>query len=238
MTCAGRSSLGRTKCRRLPFSPTLFFLTPNPVPEEREQPQDQELLIAIVLLLLAGLSAPNFTERLSLLLAPFGVPPTAVVALVALLQAERGLSFQMPEQKPGALNSMRRGVVGRRAMYILAAVRRLGRGGSAKAERTLFKAHLAAEKRRYEAARAVDAAAAKWGPVLGWWSERDDRTTPACFAAHGANFSALRPPAIGWPGTIHAGQCRCKPVAPWPGGDMLEGSGIAVEDRLLTPLEA
>lgn len=202
-----------------------------------EQPEDQHLLIAIVLLMLAGLSLPDFTHRLSVLLAPIGAPATAVVALVALLRDEGGLTLPAPEAGPGAAQMIQRGAVGRRAMYMLAAVRRLAKGGSPKAERALYRAHLAAEKRRRDAGEAVDAAARKYGPVLGWWSERDERTTPACFAAHGANFSAQHPPAMGWPGTIHAGQCRCKPVAPWPGGDLLEGTPAQVEDLLLQPLE-
>lgn len=204
--------------------------------EEREQPQDHELLIAIVLLLLAGLTAQALTERLAVLLAPLGIPATAVASMVALLG--KGITVERPSAPPGAIATMQRGGVARRAMYILAGCRRLAGGGTADTEKRLYGAHLAAERRRAKAADAVDAAAAKYGPVLGWWATRDDRTTPACFAAHGSNFSALVPPAMGWPGTIHAGQCRCKPVAPWPGGDMLVPSAAVTEDRLLTPLEA
>lgn len=205
--------------------------------EPRQQPDDQHLLIAIIVLLLAGLSLKQLVERLTLTLAPAGIPATAVVGIVSLI-GESKLRFVSLSADPGALHTMERGVVSRRAMYLLAGSRRLATGGTAAAERALFGAHLAAERRRFEAARAVDAAAAKHGPVLGWWSERDERTTPACFAAHGSNFSALTPPAMGWPGTIHAGQCRCRSVAPWPEGDFLDGTPAHVEDLLLTPLEA
>lgn len=201
-----------------------------------EQPDDQHLLIAIILILLAGLSLKELVERLTLTLAPAGIPATAVVGIISLI-GEAKLWFASPSADPGALHTMERGVVSRRAMYLLAGSRRLATGGSAAAERALFGAHLAAERRRFEAGRAIDAAAAKYGPVLGWWSQRDERTTPACFAAHGSNFSALTPPAMGWPGTIHAGQCRCRPVKPWPGGDFLDGTPAHVEDLLLTPLE-
>lgn len=207
------------------------------MPREPEQPEDRALLIAIVVILLADLALPETGRRLTRLLAPLGIPPAAVVSALTLL-GEEGTTFH-PSPTPGApaIGAMRRGAVGRRAMYLLAAVRRLGQDGTVDAERRLYGAHQAAEVRREKAAGRVDAAARQHGPLLGWWAVRDDRTTPACFAAHGANFSALHPPAIGWPGTIHAGFCRCKAVAPWPQGDLLEGSPAQVEDRLLTPLE-
>lgn len=208
-------------------------------PREPEQPDDRALLIAIVVILLADLALHETGRRLTLLLAPLGIPPAAVVSVLTLL-GESGATFTLagatiPDAP--AVSAMRRGAVGRRAMYVLAASRRLASGGTVDAERRLYGAHQAAESRRHQAAGRVDAAAAKHGPILGWWSERDDRTTPACFAAHGANFSAQHPPAIGWPGTIHAGFCRCKPVAPWPQGDFLDGTPAHVEDLLLTPLE-
>lgn len=206
-------------------------------PREPEPPQDQHVVIAIVLLLLAGLTLERFTHRLSLLLAPLGISPLAVVALIGLLRAEGGLTVPAPTPGAGAAKAMQRGMIARRAMYILAAARRLSEGASIETERRLFGAHQAAERRRRGAGQRVDAAAAQHGPVLGWWAQRDEKTTPACFAAHGSNFSALHPPAIGWPGTIHAGNCRCKPVAPWPEGDFLDGTPAHVEDLLLKPLE-
>lgn len=205
---------------------------------QREESNDQAVLVAIILLLLVGLPLPEFTRRLSLLLAPLSVPPLAVVTLLAMLKDEGGLTVPAAESRPSAAAAMKRGMISRRAMYMLAAARRLATGGTVAAERRLYRAHLAAERRRSQAAQAVDVAAAKHGPVLGWWAVRDGKTTPACFAAHGTNFSALHPPAMGWPGTIHAGQCRCKPVAPWAGGDFLDGTPAHVEDLLLTPLEA
>lgn len=83
-------------------------------------------------------------------------------------------------------------------------------------ERSFELAHERARRRRLEAAHAVSAAADRWGPVLGWHAHKDDRTTPECFEAHGSNFRVDRPPVIGWPGTLHAGQCRCRPGKPFP----------------------
>jgi hypothetical protein len=53
-------------------------------------------------------------------------------------------------------------------------------------------------------------------PLLGWYAHPDDRVTPECKAADGANFRADVMPMIGWPGTLHGGTCRCKPGPPWP----------------------
>lgn len=82
-------------------------------------------------------------------------------------------------------------------------------------EKTYFQAHKAAQEKRRAVSAQVDAAAARYGPVLGWRAKMDSRTTAECRAAHGRNFSALRPPAIGLPGTVHP-HCRCETVEPYP----------------------
>ena len=207
---------------------------------EPTPPDDQHILIAIVVLLMAALTSAELVRRLSILLAPLGIPPLAVLTLVALLEREGGLTFPAPTQTPGpgqATVTMQRGLIGRRAMYILAAARRLAEGGTLDAERRIYAAHQAAERRRTEAARQIDETAAAHGPILGWWSHKDSRTTPACRAAHGTNFSALAPPAMGWPGTLHGGQCRCRAVAPWTQAQTLGPDPAQDRDVLLTPLE-
>lgn len=182
--------------------------------EQQTEPQTETvLLIAIVILLLANLPRPQLGARLSALLAPVGLPPASIVALLLLIGNEP--HHTPPDSTTPALHAMQRTAATRRARYILAAARRLATGEPIAAERRLFNAHLAAERRRQDAARAVDAAAARYGPILGWNSEKDERTTPACREAHGQNFLAAKPPAIGWPGTLHGGNCRCIPVAPW-----------------------
>jgi hypothetical protein len=190
------------------------------VAKPREEPQDHELLIAIVVLLLAGLTFEEFSRRLTLLLAPLGIPAAATLGLLTLL-GPGGLAVPAPSRPGGALAMMERGMVARRAMYLLAGARRMAGEITPAAERALYGAHLRAEKRRLDAARRIDAAAARWGPVLGWVSRRDERTTAECKTAHGGNFSALRPPTIGWPGTLHAGNCRCLPGPPWSEAAML-----------------
>jgi hypothetical protein len=96
------------------------------------------------------------------------------------------------------------------------AVRRLVRDPSSiAAERRYLAQHLNAERIRKEAAAQVDEARGKYGDILGWKAQMDERTTPECASANGTNFHALVPPAIGYPGTLHGGTCRCRAVAPF-----------------------
>lgn len=184
------------------------------------------MVAALVVLLLSGLRPPDLTGPVSALLAPLGLSAEAVEAAVALAA---GTALYRGSGGP-AVGHLARTASPRRAAYLLAAARRLqdatGEGpaafeAAARAERRYLSQHLVAESVRAEAAARVDRAATVFGPVLGWVSRQDRRVTLECYRAHGRNFSALRPPAIGWPGTLHAGACRCVPGPPWPGGTML-----------------
>lgn len=189
---------------------------------EHQQQQDEQtrgLILALTVILLSGLVGQKLLEKLLSVLILFGVPGlVAAPFLVAL-----GSAVEVKPASGGkvAARTMLRGVSARRAMYLAAAARRLKAGGSVEAEQRLFRAHQRAEVKRREAVYQVDQAASKHGPVLGWHAERDERTTPLCRAAHGRNFRVDDPPEIGYPGTAHAGNCRCVPVAPWPDGTML-----------------
>lgn len=96
-------------------------------------------------------------------------------------------------------------------------------GKAMRAERRYFDAHRLAGKRRMSAARLADAAAERYGPILGWHAMLDEDTTPECREAHGKNFDVRNPPAIGLPGTLHGGRCRCSAGAPFQGAEMLPG---------------
>lgn len=192
------------------------------VTEPGESVDEHALLIAIVLLLLANLPAPALAERLAGLMTPFGFSPATVAALLLIL-GDQHTTFGAPGAGDGeaALHALQRTEAARRARYILAAARRLQSGEPTAAERRLLNAHLRAERNRREAAKRVDAAAAEHGILLGWYSKKDDRTTPDCALAHGHNFLATVPPAIGWPGTLHGGNCRCVPGPPWSQATLL-----------------
>lgn len=91
-------------------------------------------------------------------------------------------------------------------------------------ERRYYQQHLDAMRQRAIAAAQVDMAALEYGPLLGWKTVLDGHTSAECRAANKSNFYASRPPYIGFPGAVHPA-CRCRPVAPWPGGKLLPGSG-------------
>jgi hypothetical protein len=87
-------------------------------------------------------------------------------------------------------------------------------------ERRYFQQHVAAAAQRMQAATLIDDLALRRGPVLGWYAAKDGRVTAECKNADGKNFSALIPPAIGWPGVVHV-NCRCRPGSPHRRGEML-----------------
>lgn len=99
-----------------------------------------------------------------------------------------------------------------------AAAAREALAAAARKERAYELAHERARRARLEAAAAVADAADQFGVILGWYTHRDDRTTPECLAAHGSNFRADLPPIIGHPGTLHGGTCRCEAGPPFAGG--------------------
>lgn len=191
--------------------------------QQQGHERQQGAIIAILLVLLAGLAVGALVSRLTAILVVLGVPPQTAAMFLAGLAKVGGLPVPEAPSAPAgsAVAIMGRGVPARRAMYLAAAARRLATGGSMKVEERLFEAHRAAERRRAEAAARIDRATVAHGPVLGWHAILDEKTTPLCRAAHGRNFRVDRPPQIGWPGTAHAGNCRCKPGAPWANGSML-----------------
>jgi len=87
-------------------------------------------------------------------------------------------------------------------------------------EAVYFRQHVQAAGQRMFAASKIDSLAMQYGPVLGWYAANDKRTTAECRAANGKNFSALAPPAIGWPGVVHM-NCRCQPGPPYKNAEML-----------------
>lgn len=124
----------------------------------------------------------------------------------------------------------------RRAAYLVAATKRIeaelavarAKGRSLEqaaqaakvTEERYFAQHYAASSQRMSAASKIDALRERYGDTLGWRAKLDSHTTPECAAANGKNFSALRPPAIGWPGFAHV-RCRCYPTKPFRNGEIL-----------------
>jgi hypothetical protein len=128
----------------------------------------------------------------------------------------------------------------RRAQYVLAAAKRVlgsvrdarAKGGSLTdafrdamaTERRYYLMHVAAMANRANAAAKTDAAARKYGDLLGWNAVLDGHTSPECRDADGKNYRASAMPDIGYPGGVHDA-CRCSPSAPHPGGKLLPSGG-------------
>lgn len=92
-------------------------------------------------------------------------------------------------------------------------------------ERRYLEQHRQAQANRARSAAEVDAAAERWGEVLGWRSVRDARTTWDCLRLHGKNFHVADPPGGRYPGSAHT-RCRCTPGPPWPGARIVGRSGV------------
>ncbi len=143
----------------------------------------------------------------------------------ALAAALRILESMPPEPVEGGtaqqyvtkLNEMRR------AAYLILCFNRLlqaynaggiaGMQAAARTELRYFNQHVEADGLRMRAANEIDRLAEKYGPTLGWYAKLDGKTTQECRDANGKNFSASKPPRIGWPGVVHV-NCRCKAGPP------------------------
>jgi len=201
--------------------PAVPQTAPPDTQQQVQADQQQATTAALVILLLSGPTAAELAQFAATTLSPLGLTAEAVGAAVSL--AGR-LDPPASGLQPASAFVDRSGVV-RRAQYIASAARRYMEAPDARtwvgAERRYLAQHLDAGRARREAAGKVDEAAARFGPVLGWHAVMDGATTPECRAAHSKNFAAARPPAIGYPSTLHGGACRCRPGPPWPHGEML-----------------
>lgn len=190
---------------------------------QRQPPPDlteEAVLAALVVVLLSGLPPAAMAGYAASILAPLGLSGEATAAVLDLLAPH--LEHDLTAPPASALGAIARTAPARHAAHVLNAVKRLSRDPqSINAERRYLAQHLDAERIRKLSAQRVDAMAARVGPILGWHAVMDKRTTPECRAAHGRNFSALVPPAIGYPGTLHGGTCRCRPGRPFDSASML-----------------
>lgn len=217
----------------------------QPPPQQPADALDDTALAVAIAALLAGTAvtaayAGSVAGMLALLKARFALSSAALQALGAVLSM---VTEQPPTVSGGtgaASSATSRVNAARRAQYVIAASKRvLGAAREARAkgasvpgavaealatERRYYLMHLAAMKNRANAAAMTDAAAAKYGDLLGWKAKMDNRTSAECRIANGQNYYASSIPDIGVPGAVHL-SCRCRPVRPWPGGKLLPSSG-------------
>ena len=188
---------------------------------ERQQTAETSTLSALVLILLGQHDEETTRSYVTALLGPLGIDPASSTMALALLHPHlTAPSFDVPPAT--ASGYVNRTAVPRSAAYLLNAAQRLSQGGSLPAERHYLSQHLDAQRVREEIAVRIDAAADRWGPVLGWRSVMDSATTPQCRRAHQSNFHFARPPFGILPGTLHGGSCRCLGGPPWPGAGSVE----------------
>lgn len=201
-------------------------------PEAQQPPQDDGLadtVALIVAIFASGVAVATAAGMIATILAPLGIGADAARSALVLalsnplrprMTARTIVNIQVhvdPGKPPGPAEIAAAGqALEWRARFLIASARRIDdrstRGLSAAdavaAERGFMQMHITAQRRRVEAAQAVDAAAGLYGRELGWYANGDERTTAECRWADGRNFYADRPPVFGYPGAVHP-RCRC-----------------------------
>lgn len=203
-------------------------------PEQPPPSQRDQRIIAEIAAALA--TAATVAALMGILRRPFkamGIHPAAVEGVAALVMSQPHPVLE--GTGPASRWALKQNYL-RQAAFVLMASHRVqaaldnatAHGTSRSAalaealsgERTWLGQHMAAVQQRVTAGVGIDNAATSFGPLLGWKAVRDSHVTPDCLAADGKNFSAVTPPRIGWPGMVHA-RCRCYPVAPYRGAQIL-----------------
>lgn len=223
----------------MPPTPQAPPQQPAPGQPPQQQPTPDQRLLELII---AALAAYGTVKAVSAALrAPFraaGISGAALSAVAALVLSGPGDAVK---GTGAASRFTTRANLARRAAFFLAAARRVQaavRAARSKdepaigairdalvTEKRFMAQHVAASAQRVAAAAAVDGMAAKHGNLLGWQAVKDPRCSPGCAAASGKNFRADRPPMIeghpAFPGAVHGSTCRCRPVAPFKGAEVL-----------------
>lgn len=193
--------------------------------EERED--DDKEVEAVLALLAVGAPLAATAASIGTVLT---IPAALVVDFLRRLGAAALKAFTRfrPNDIPqSAVHITDRANLRYRAAFIRNALRRIfaapDKRVALRRELEYWKAHLKANLRRLTMARRADAMRRRHGPLLGWYAEMDTRTTAECRAADGRNFEALKPPVIGYPGSVHM-FCRCVPGPPIPGAKLVNDS--------------
>lgn len=184
---------------------------PDSKPRKQQKPSDAE----IVTIIAGALAMNRSSEATAATLSPLThLPEWALLAAltIAMSRPVRYGVTVIPSASASAAVQAQEATF--RALYVLNATRRIESASDREAainrERDFFKLHMEAASKRRTAASSVDKARARYGDDLGWYAKMDSRTSPECREANGKNFSALRVPAIGFPGSVHP-HCRCRP---------------------------
>jgi len=199
-----------------------------------QQPQQQNLATAAAAVLA---TAVTVAEAAAILAPVFLAAKIRREALMAALQ----VVMDRPPDRTGfygpATAQIARLNLIRRAQFMVNSSRRfnetLARVAAGGADPRELLAQMAAERRYYgqhqeavwnrmQAAAVVDSRVMDYGPLLGWYSVNDRRTSLECRRANRHNFRADDMPSIGFPGAVHP-HCRCWPGPPIRGAALLPG---------------
>jgi hypothetical protein len=194
-----------------------------------DQQQDQQSatddeIEAVLAILALGYTVKETAQALA------GVLKLPLEVAVAFLQGIGAAALKAFTQRPGGTSARAialRANLRYRAAFVINALRRIAAAPdwkiALKRELGFWKAHVKASQRRVTVARRIDAARRLYGDMLGWYARMDERTSAECRAADHRNFSALQPPVIGFPGSVHP-HCRCIPGPPIPGAKLVDDS--------------
>ncbi len=215
--------------------------TNEQVHEVQPPPEDHDLAIAIVAILLSGVAIYLQIKAIALLLAPLGISKQAAILGYSVAKGDhspnrpgvpstRTLPNNAPSQHGLArsepvMQRARRTEASYRALYLVSAAKRiqeeLNAGKPVKvalADESLhYRQHEKARRGRLNATAKVAKAAKLYGDVLGWYLNPLLNNETECITANGHNFSADEGTVLGFPGAVHP-NCGCTPGPPWPGG--------------------
>lgn len=166
-----------------------------------------------------SISADELPTRLVDMLVELGLDRDSIIT-IGEMATVKSLSGRTSQGSPEIANDMsvtRRVAADEpymRAMYVLAAAKRLSKAdnydSALSAEKTYLASHVSAGQNRRRAAKKVDDLGDQ---VLVWRTVMDEKTTPECAAADGRLFTADKLPNGMIPGAVHA-RCRCH-AEPW-----------------------
>lgn len=208
-------------------------------PSSQSEATEEEIAASIALILAGGIDLPSGATPLSaiaalLLLLP-GFSQTSEDASVANAVARLVVDDAKPLPKLTETNTaLRRAHIDNlvyRAHYAINATKRVAASvvegedlrGALRGEGRFLHQHLEANRVRAAGAKLNDAAAERWGPVLGWNHTGKAHThRPNHVAADGANYRVDSPP-VSTDGMLPgmALHCDCIAGPPHPGGRML-----------------
>lgn len=156
----------------------------------------------------------------------------AVKALLELGAIRRMIAIEPPPLSSAPIRAVHRQNLIRRAAYLVKAARRLTTAAKAgqlrqglQTEQKFLAEHLDATRKRVLAGREVAQVAQQTqnpDRLVGWYAVLDNRTSPECRRANGANFRFDQIPLIGFPGAVHP-HCRCKPGPAHATNRMVDG---------------